>query len=100
MASQRRDKSPVEIKFLLNKIGLTFADVDRLHGLTDGTSRNAARRPHSTGELAISEVLASPPQAIWPSRFDPNTGKRLSPQPLTNYTHAPRLRNSQKRRAS
>lgn len=96
----RRDKTPAEIKYMLNRIGLTFADVDRLHDLATGVARAAARRPHSNGELAIADVLATSPQLIWPSRFDPQTGARHHPQPSRNYTHAPRLRNSQKRRSA
>jgi lambda repressor-like predicted transcriptional regulator len=96
MVRSKPDKSPAEIRFLLNCRGLTFADVERRFGLPDGTGRNASRRPYHAAEMAIAEALELPPCQIWPSRYDPKTGERLSPQPKGNYTNPPRLRTSQK----
>lgn len=98
--ARRADESPEKIRFLLNRKGLTFADVDRLAGLKDGVSRKAARHPYVAGEKAIASALAVSPQQLWPSRYDPKTGKRLKPQPARNYTDLPRLRTSQKRSAA
>lgn len=93
MAKRRAaDKAPEEIRFLLNRKGLTFADVDRKFGLPRGTSRNTPRYPHLNGELAIAECLGMSPREIWPSRYDPSTGERLKPQPGTHYTDRPKFR--------
>lgn len=85
---------------MLNRKGLTFADVDRMFGLKEGVARKAARHPYLDGELAIAEALSLSPRQLWPSRFDPKTGQRLKPQPMKNYTDQPRLRTSQKQRAA
>lgn len=100
MKRQRLDKNPKEILFLLNSKGWTFADVDRVFGLLNGIARNAARRPHFDGEMAIAEALSLSPRQIWPSRFNAKTGERLRPQPAENYTTRPQWRSSQKRCAA
>lgn len=86
------DKAPEEIRYLLNRKGLTFADVDRMYGLKGGIARAAARCPHVNGELAIAELLGVSPRQLWPSRYDPRTGERLSPQPATHYRQRPKFR--------
>lgn len=91
----RADKSPAEIRYMLNRKGLTFADVDRKFGLKDGASRKTARQPHQPGEHAIAEALSLSPRRIWPSRYDAR-GTRLKPQPLENYTNAPTIRTVKK----
>lgn len=101
MARQpRADKRPEEIRFLLNSKGLTYADVDRMFGLTEGTARTTVRHPHIQGELAVAEALSLSPRQIWPSRYNSRTGERLQPQPAANYTARPKLRHGQKRRAA
>lgn len=100
MARRRADTTPEEIRFLLNRKGLTFADVDRTYGLKEGTARKTARSPHLDGELAIAEMLGASPRQLWPSRFSADTGVRLKPQPVANYTNPPRLRTSQKQKAA
>ena len=100
MPRQRSDKSPEEIRFLLNRKGLTFADIDRMFGLAEGIARNASRRPYLDGELAIAEALSLSPRQIWPSRYSPETGERLRPQPAANYTVPPRFGASQKGEAA
>jgi lambda repressor-like predicted transcriptional regulator len=94
------DKPPAEIKFLLNSRGLTFADVDRAYGLKEGAARKAVRHPYFDAEFAIAEMLGTSPRQLWPSRFDAETGVRLTPQPSKNYTDQPRLRASQKQKAA
>jgi lambda repressor-like predicted transcriptional regulator len=100
MARKPRDRAPEQIRYLLNRKGLTFADVDRMFGLKSGTARSTTRHPHLEGELAIGEALDLRPSQLWPSRFDPKTGARLKPQPACNYRDRPRLRTSQKREAA
>jgi len=93
MAKRRvADKAPEEIRYLLNRKGLTFADADRMYGLKRGIARAAARCPHINGELAIAELLGVSPRQLWPSRYDPRTGERLSPQPAEHYSDRPKFR--------
>ncbi|WP_374653078.1 transcriptional regulator [Dongia sp.] len=100
MARKSRDLAPEEIRYRLNRKGLTFADIERQHGLKSGIARMTSRHPHIAGEQAIAAALGLAPHQIWPSRFDPETGVRLTPQPVENYRDRPRLRTSQKRKAA
>lgn len=84
MANPRADKSAIEIQFMLNSAGWTYAAVDRAHGLKPGIAKVAAHKPCAPGEEAIAEVLGLPPHRIWPSRYDAE-GNRLKPQPTANY---------------
>lgn len=85
MAPAPRNKPPEEIRYLLNRVGLTFADIDRAYHLPKGVACLAARYPHPAGEQAIAAALEVEPQQLWPTRFDPETGMRLKPQPMSNY---------------
>ncbi|GEO83050.1 helix-turn-helix domain-containing protein [Pararhodospirillum oryzae] len=91
------DLPPETIKWLLARQGLTYADVDRVYGLPEGTCRKAARYPVLRGELALAEALGRSPRELWPSRYQTD-GARRSPQPKTNYAPPPRQPTSQKRR--
>lgn len=93
------DATPEAIRYLLAKIGWTFADVDRAYGLTSHTARKASRYPHIAGELALAEALGKSPRELWPSRFT-ESGERLQPQPAENYRPAPRFRQRSKRKAA
>jgi len=88
---QREDLPPETIRHLLNRRGLTFADVDRMNGLAEGSARKAARYPMWAGELAIAEVLGRSPRELWPSRYQPD-GSRKRPIPMDLYRNPPRLR--------
>lgn len=92
MNADATDKTPEEIRYLVNRKGLTFADVDRMHGLVSGYARIAARKPLVAGEQAIANVLGMSPRQLWPSRFNPATGERLKPQPREHYKDRPRFR--------
>jgi lambda repressor-like predicted transcriptional regulator len=94
------DISPEEIRFLLNRKGSTFAQVDRKHGLKSGVARKAARHPYRAGEIALATTLSIPPERLWPSRYNPLSGERLKPQPGANYTNHRRLHTSQNLRQS
>ncbi|MEQ8396455.1 helix-turn-helix domain-containing protein [Thalassobaculum sp.] len=93
------DATPEEIRYLLAKIGWTFADVDRAYELTAHTARKASRYPHIAGELALAEALGKSPRELWPSRFT-KCGDRLQPQPADNYKPVPRFRQRSKRKAA
>ena len=98
--ARNADKSPEEVRYLLNRKGLTFADIDRMYGLKEGVARKTTRHPYFDGELALAEALSLSPRQIWPSRYDPRSGERLKPQPAENYTDRPVLRHCQKRSAA
>lgn len=85
---------------MLNQKGLTFAHIDRAQGFRAGISCLTCRRPCAAAEQAIADALGLDPREIWPSRFDPRTGARLSPQPMQNYRDRYRLGTSQKAKAA
>jgi lambda repressor-like predicted transcriptional regulator len=87
----RKDLPPETIRHLLNRRGLTFADVDRTFGLVEGSARKAARYPMLAGELAIAEALGRSPRELWPARYQPD-GTRKRPIPMDLYRNPPRLR--------
>lgn len=93
--SRKPDMAPAEIRYRINRVGLTFADLDRMNDLIAGTCRKAARMPLPLGEAAIATALKMDPSRIWPSRYDA-AGARLKPQPLENYTCQPTIRTVQK----
>lgn len=97
--SMPRGLNPAEIKFKLAQRRLTFAALDRQHGLPDGTCRNAARRPHMRGEAAIADALGLRPRSIWPSRYRPD-GSRIRPLPAANYRPPAIYGHRQKRRGA
>lgn len=100
MAIRSKDRAPQWVRFKLNEKGLTFADIDRMAGLRSGIACLTARHPHAAGEEAIAAALDLEPIEIWPSRFNPRTGARLSPQPMRNYRDRQRLRTGQKAKAA
>ena len=89
-----RGLSPAEIKCKLAQQGITFAELDRKHGLPAGTCRNAARRPHKRGEEVIAEALCLGFHAIWPDRY--SADGRIVPQPADNYRPRPTYGHRQK----
>tara|TARA_R110000824_G_scaffold397699_1_gene600838 strand:+ start:406 stop:705 length:300 start_codon:yes stop_codon:yes gene_type:complete len=94
--AHRADKRPEEIRFMLNRKGMTFADVARECDLPESTVRSATRKPSIEGEWAIAYFLDLPASTIWPSRYDSKSGERFKPQPAANYTDFPRLGHCQK----
>jgi Ner family transcriptional regulator len=97
MTPRTADKNPIEIRYLLNQAGLTFADVDRMAGLKPGMARAAARCPHRAGECAIANAIGVDPTELWPTRYRAD-GRRLKPQPAANYRTPPRFPKRQKGR--
>lgn len=84
----------------LEKVGITsLYDVDRQHGMPLGTISQAIRVPHRIGEKILSDLLKVTPQEIWPSRYATN-GRRLRPQPRSNYRQGSTPGHCQKREAA
>lgn len=94
-ARKKKDMESADILHLLRKKRLSFADVDRMYDLKSKSALHASRMAHEPGEQAISHVLGVPAYRIWPSRYDPQTGKRLKPQPKANNTPKLSLRHGQ-----
>lgn len=78
------DWTPARIKFELESLGFTYADLDRLYNLPKNTCCKASLVPIEAAEYAIAGILKKHPRQIWPSRYRSN-GKRLKPQPKINY---------------
>ncbi len=97
--SKKRDWSPAKIKYELAKKGLTLYAVSLNAGLHKRACSNAAQDPHVKGELAISEALGVCASVIWPSRYSLD-GKRLKPQPSSNYNWYRQKSNIQKEGAA
>ncbi|WP_394703268.1 transcriptional regulator [uncultured Cohaesibacter sp.] len=93
---RKKDMEPADILHLLRKKRLSYADLDRKFGLSRGSALHASRKPHEPGEQALSDVLGMPAHRIWPSRYDPQTGERLKPQPAANNKPKRSLRHRQK----
>ncbi|MEN8723855.1 MAG: helix-turn-helix domain-containing protein [Alphaproteobacteria bacterium] len=83
--NQSSDWSSKRISYELEqRANCTLSDIDRDRGLPRATCANATYRPNLRGEIAISKTLKIAAHIIWPSRYD-TTGKRLKPQPKSNY---------------
>ncbi len=92
---KKKDMESADILHLLRKKRLSFADVDRKYGLSKKSAVHASRMAHEPGEKAIADVLGKPAHHIWPSRYDPQTGERLKPQPKANNKPKRTLRHRQ-----
>ena len=98
--AKRKDWSRGRFHFELEKAGVTsLYDVDRAHSLPLGTISKAIRVPHRVGETILARILKVQPEEIWPSRYD-SAGRRLRPQPMTNYRREREAGHCQKRRAA
>ena len=93
---RKKDMESADILHLLRKKRLSFAEVDRKYGLNPKSAIHASRMAHEPGEQALAEVLGIPAHRIWPSRYDPQTGERLKPQPTANNKPKRSLRHRQK----
>jgi Ner family transcriptional regulator len=93
--TRRRDTHKAEAKAILEKKGLSLADVDRKHRLPVGSCSAALRFPHRRGEAALAEELGISAQHLWPTRYHPD-GSRKRPQPAANYRRRPRRGHRQK----
>lgn len=85
MAAKGWHKS--DIKAALEKRGLTLSDLDKAHGLPEGTCSAALRKPHAMGERVIAAALGRSPRRLWPERYQ-SDGTRKRPQPAANYRPA------------
>lgn len=96
----KRDRRAAGIKAKLVLKGISCADLDRQHGFYEDQCSDALYEPNKAGEAAIAAALGIPASRLWPERYDPKTGERLSPQPESNYRPRSGRSPRPKRRAS
>jgi Ner family transcriptional regulator len=70
------DWHPADVLAALKKRGLTLAGLSIAHGYHPTAAGKALKRPWPTMEAIIAKHLDLPPQAIWPSRYDPHGAPR------------------------
>lgn len=66
------DWHPADVLAALKKRGLTLAGLSVANGYHPTAAGKALKRPWPTMEAIIAKELELPPQAIWPSRYDPH----------------------------
>ena len=69
--SAPQDWHKADIKAALEKAGYSLRQLSIEHGRSAGYYREALHRPNPKAEAGIAAVLGHPPQAIWPSRYEP-----------------------------
>ena len=74
------DWHPEDIKAAVRKSGISIRQLSIQAGLAAGSLRKVLREPWPRGQEIIAARLGVPPQSIWPSRYDPQTG-----EPLTGF---------------
>jgi Ner family transcriptional regulator len=79
---------PETIKAEIRRRGFALNDIDRRYRLPLRTCAHALYQPGPRGEKAIARFLGIPAATLWPSRYDAQ-GRRLKPQPATNWQHVP-----------
>ena len=73
---------PELIKAQLRMAGYTLADVARMHSIPESNVRAALRKPTTSGEKAIADVMGKKLHELWPERWTKD-GKRIRPR----YAH-------------
>ena len=68
-----KDWHPADIKAALEKQGWTMRALAAHHGLTSSTSfSRALTSSMPANERRIADAIGVPPEAIWPSRYNPD----------------------------
>lgn len=67
---EQQDMHPADLKALLEKRGLSLAQVSRAAGYSPTAAGRALRTPWPALEEVIAEALDLEPMQIWPSRYD------------------------------
>ena len=70
--TEPQDVHPADLKALLEKRGLSLAQVSRNAGYSPTAAGRALRTPWPALEEVIAQVLDLEPKQIWPSRYDIN----------------------------
>jgi Ner family transcriptional regulator len=69
---EQQDWHRADIKAALEKAGWTLRKLAIARGYCPGALRNPLNLPWPKGEHIIAEALGTTPQAIWPSRYNPD----------------------------
>lgn len=75
-----QDWHPEDIKAAVRKTGVSLSQLSVEAGYARSSLRMVLTRPWPAGQAIIAARLREPPQKIWPSRYDPQTG-----EPLTGF---------------
>jgi len=89
---KRRLKETARIKALVYEAGLTFSDIDRLHGLRPGAARDILREPNRRIERAVAAALGARPETLWQTRYHAD-GRRRRQQ---DYSRPPTMEQRRK----
>lgn len=93
-SERRRLEEVARIKGRLILAKLTLSDIDKAYNLPAGTAGNAVHEPHVAGERAIAAALKTRPHLLWRTRYH-SDGRRILPQPPTNYRNGRRAAEAQ-----
>ncbi|WP_321530435.1 helix-turn-helix domain-containing protein [uncultured Desulfuromonas sp.] len=66
----KQDMHPADIKAALQKRGYSFSRIAREYGYRANSPSNVLRMPWAPMEKIIGDILGTPPDKIWPSRYD------------------------------
>ncbi len=67
--AEQQDLHPADIKALLEKRGLSLAEVSRSAGYSSTAAGRALRAAWPAMEEVIAEAIGLTPQQVWPSRY-------------------------------
>ena len=91
-----QDWHPADVIAALHKRGITLRKIAAQHQVSGKAVIKALRERNLPSEKRIADAIGIPPQAIWPSRYNPD-GSRTD---LRKLTHARHLVNGNVRRAT
>ena len=75
-----QDWHPEDIKAAVRKTGISIRQLSIQSGFAPGSLRTVLLQFWPKGQAIIAARIGVPPQQIWPSRYDPQTG-----EPLTGF---------------
>lgn len=67
-----QDWHRADIKAALEKAGYTLRRLAIQHDLAPGYFRSPLNQPHPRAQALLAKAIGVQPQAIWPSRYEPN----------------------------
>ncbi|HAJ21568.1 MAG TPA: hypothetical protein DCL95_16160 [Rhodospirillaceae bacterium] len=71
-ATEPQDMHPADLKALLEKRGLSLAQISRDAGYSQTAAGRALRTPWPAVEQILAAAVDLKPMEIWPSRYDVN----------------------------
>ncbi len=86
---------PEDVKALVRKTGIPFAELVERTGLHKGTLSHALRRPIPAANQAIAAFLRIPLHELWPEWYDEHGQRRPG---VADHSAPTRINRRQKRR--